>query len=102
MRRQRSIILFSVLLVSFTIIFSSIAFFLNSSAPFQPFITIGVYSAEGLHGYIPNANFTVVPGQTLNWYLLVTNLMGTVQYIRMIALIGNLTTPSPNATTPYT
>ncbi len=62
----------------------------------------GIYSPEGLRDYIPNANLTVPVGQTMNWYLTLTNDMGSAQFVQIVVRMGNLTTPSPNATTPLT
>jgi hypothetical protein len=73
-----------------------------SAKPSQSFIGFGLYSQRGLQGYIPNSNLTVSTGQALNWTFAVTNRMNKVEFMMIIARIGNSTSPSPNATTPST
>jgi hypothetical protein len=99
---HRRLALFLILFVSLTAIFSSVTFYAMSAKPSQSFIGFGLYSQRGLQGYIPNSNLTVSTGQALNWTFAVTNRMNKVEFMMIIARIGNSTSPSPNATTPST
>jgi hypothetical protein len=98
-KAKRSLVVFLMLLITFTIIFASITFYLISSPPSQPFMAFGIYSSDGgLQGY--GTNSTIIPGQTFSWYMLLTNHMSTAQFAEVVVRIGNQTTPSPNSTTP--
>jgi hypothetical protein len=92
--------IFLVLLLSLTAIFSSATFLVTSPRPSQPFMGLGVYSPNGLEGYVIGANQTVGVNQTLDWTVAVTNNMGTPQFTQVIVLLGNVTTATPNATSP--
>ena len=98
--------MFLVLLVSFTIIYSSIAYFVMSlSHPAsQEFIGFGVYDTKGdLSNYYQNnlaPNVTI--GNTLNWRLTIENRMGTTQMTEVVVKLGNLTTIIPTKTGPST
>jgi uncharacterized membrane protein len=102
MNTHRRFLLFLILFVSLTAIFSSVTFYAMSAKPSQSFIGFGVYSQRGLQGYLPNNNLTVSTGQALNWSFAVTNRMNRAEFILIIARIGNSSSPTPNATTPST
>lgn len=46
--------------------------------------------------YFPGDNATIGPGIPLQWYVGVTNLMGSVQYVAVRGKLGNATTQSPS------
>ena len=102
MNTHRRFALFLILFVSLTAIFSSITFYAMSSKPSQSFIGFGVYSQRGLQRYVPDSSLTVPTGQAANWTFAVTNRMNRAEFVRIIARIGNSSTPTPNATTPST
>ncbi len=55
-----------------------------------------VYSETGsLSGYVPGSPLSVPLNQTVHWRLQVTNMMGTVQFARVIVRLGNLSTTTP-------
>jgi len=98
---QSKLAMFLVVFICLTTIFSSITFYVISPKPNQPFIGLGVFSHEGLQGYVPS-NMTITPPQTLDWNLTVTNRTGKEQFMMVIVRIGNTTTSSPNVTSPAT
>jgi|SRR5207237_5611949 len=93
---------FLVLFISLTAIFSSVTFYAMSSKPSQSFIGFGIYSQNGLQGYLPNSNLTVSVRQTVNWTFAVTNRMNMAEFVMIHTIIGNSSTTPPNATTPST
>lgn len=99
---QRRLTLFLVLLVSLTASFSSVTFYAMSTKPSQSFIGFGIQSQRGLQDYIPNSSLTVATGQTMNWSFSVTNRMNKAEFILIVTRIGNLSSSTPNETTPAT
>jgi len=96
---QHRLALFLVVFVCHTAIFSSVASYVISPKPEQPFMGFGVFSQQGLQGYVPS-NMTITPPQTFDWNLTVTNRTSKEQFIMVIVRIGNSTTSSPNVTSP--
>ncbi|HEX9240136.1 MAG TPA: hypothetical protein VF910_05725 [Candidatus Bathyarchaeia archaeon] len=92
---------FLVIFISLATIFTSATFYIISPKPAQSYMGFGVYSQQGLQGYVPG-NMTITPPQTLNWNLTVANRTGREQFIMVIVRIGNSTTFSPNVTSPAT
>ena len=90
---------FLVVFICLTTIFSSVTFYILSPKPTQPFMGFGVFSHQGLQGYVPD-NMTITPPQTLDWNLTATNRTGREQFVAVIVRIGNTTTSSPNVTSP--
>src|SRR6266705_2360720 len=90
-----------VVFISLATIFTSATFYITSPKPTQSYMGFGVYSQQGLHGYVPG-NMTITPPQTLNWNLTVANRTGREQFIMVIVRIGNSTTFLPNVTSPAT
>lgn len=90
-----------VVFISLATIFTSATFYIISPKPAQSYMGFGVYSQQGLQGYVPG-NMTITPPQTLNWNLTVANRTGREQFIMVIVRIGNSTTFSPNVTSPAT
>jgi len=90
-----------VVFISLATIFTSATFYIISPKPAQSYMGFGVYSQQGLQGYVPG-NMTITPPQTLNWNLTVANGTGREQFIMVIVRIGNSTTFSPNVTSPAT
>ena len=90
-----------VIFISLATIFTSATFYIISPKPAQSYMGFGVYSQQGLQGYVPS-NFTIAPPQTLNWNLTVANRTGREQFIMVIVRLGNSTTFSPNVTSPAT
>ncbi|HYU88700.1 MAG TPA: hypothetical protein VEL52_08440 [Candidatus Bathyarchaeia archaeon] len=90
-----------VVFLSLTTIFTSATFYIISPKPVQSYMGFGIYSQQGLQGYVPG-NMTITPPQTLNWNLTVANRTGREQFIMVIVRIGNSTTFSPNVTSPAT
>jgi hypothetical protein len=98
---QRKIVLFILLFASFSLVFSSFAYYSLSHPPAQEFIAWGVFSPSGtLSNYFSGAEANVTIGTTLTWHFAITNQMGSIQYVRVVYRLGNSTSPSPNATSP--
>lgn len=98
---RRRIIIFAVLFASFSLIYSSIAYYALSKPPAQPFIGWGVYSpSQTLSNYFSGVGTNVTTHKVLNWHFEVRNEMGSIQYIGIVYRLGNSTSKSPNATAP--
>ncbi len=90
-----------VLFASFSLVYSSIAYYSLSPPPAQEFMAWGVFSPSGtLSNYFSGAGANVTRGETLNWHFAVTNQMGSIQYVQIVYRLGNSTSPNPNATVP--
>jgi hypothetical protein len=98
---RRSITVFVVLLVSFSLVYSSVAYYVMSKAPSQPFIAMGVYSQyDTLSNYFSGVGLNVTTHKALNWHFEVTNQMGSIQYVGIVYRLGNSISGNPNATAP--
>jgi hypothetical protein len=98
---QPKIVLFILLFASFSLVFSSFAYYSLSRPPAQEFIAWGVFSPSGtLSNYFSGGEANVTVGKTLTWHFAITNEMGSIQYVRVVYRLGNSTSPSPNATSP--
>ena len=86
---------------SFSLVFSSIAYYALSPPPTQQFIAWGIFSPSGtLSNYFSGSATNVTAGKVLNWHMAITNQMGSVQYIQVVYRLGNASSPYPNATIP--
>src|SRR5713101_2304990 len=98
---QRKVALLLLLFASFSLVYSSIAYYLLSRPPTQEFMAWGVFSPSGtLSNYFSGAGANVTRGESLNWHFAVTNQMGSIQYVQIVYRLGNSTGASPNATIP--
>src|SRR2546426_9706214 len=96
---QRRLIVFILLFASFSLIYSSIAYYTLSRPPAQEFMAWGVFSASGsLSNYFSGSEANVPAGKSLSWHFAVTNRMGSIQYVQVVYRLGNNTSISPNAT----
>ena len=87
--------------MSFSIVYSSVAFYLGSPKAFQPFIAFGIYSESGtLSSYTGGFSLPVMGNQTITWNLEVMNRMGAVQLVQLLYRLGNSTTGSPTNISP--
>ena len=90
-----------LLFASFSLVYSSIAYYSLSRPPAQEFMGWGVFSASGsLSNYFSGVGANVTVGETLNWHFAVTNQMGSIQYVQVVYRLGNGTSANPNATFP--
>jgi len=86
---------------SFSLVYSSVAYYSLSRPPSQEFIAWGIFSPSGsLSNYFSGAGANVSVGQTLDWHFAITNQMGSIQYVKVIYRLANSTSPNPNATVP--
>ena len=100
---RRRVIVFLVLFLSFVAIYGSVAIYLISPKPAQSFMGFGILSQNGsLAGYLAGSNPTITPNETFSWHFEVTNKLGTVQLLRIVYRIENLTLAGPNETSPAT
>lgn len=98
---QRRLLVFLLLFASFSLVYSSIAYYSLSRPPAQSFMAIGVFSSAGsLSDYFSGHQANVTPGQTLSWHFAITNQMGSIQYAEVVYRLANGTGMSPNATNP--
>ena len=96
---QRRILVLLLLFGSFSLIFSSVAYYSLSRPPSQEFMAWGIFSSSGdLANYFSGAGENVTVGRVLNWHFEITNQMGSIQYVQVIYRLANSTSTSPNAT----
>jgi hypothetical protein len=92
---------FAVLLASFSLVYSSIAYYALSKPPSQPFVAWGVFSPnDTLSNYFSGVGANVTTHKVLNWHFELTNEMGSIQYVGIVYRLGNSSSVNPNATTP--
>jgi hypothetical protein len=90
-----------LLFASFTLTYSSIAYYSLSRPPAQEFMAWGVFSPNGtLSNYFSGGGANVTVGNTLNWHFAITNQMGSIQYAQIVYRLGNITSANPSATAP--
>jgi hypothetical protein len=90
-----------LLFASFTLTYSSIAYYSLSRPPAQEFMAWGVFSPNGtLSNYFSGGGANVTVGNTLNWHFAITNQMGSIQYAQIVYRLGNITSATPSATAP--
>ena len=95
----RRVIVFILLFASFSVVYSSIAYYTLSKPPAQEFMAWGVFSPGGsLSNYFSGSEANVTVGKSLSWHFAVTNRMGSIQYVKIVYRLGNSTSVSPNAT----
>ncbi len=98
---QRRIVVLLLLFGSFSLVYSSVAYYSLSRPPFQEFMAWGVFSPSGtLSTYFSGASANVAVGQTQNWHFAITNQMGSIQYVQVVYRLANSTSADPNATVP--
>jgi hypothetical protein len=98
---QRRILVLLLLFASFTLTYSSIAYYSLSRPPAQEFIAWGVFSSSGtLSTYFSGGGANVTVGNTFNWHFAITNQMGSIQYTQIVYRLGNSTSANPSATAP--
>ncbi len=86
---------------SFSLVYSSVAYYSLSRPPSQEFIAWGIFSPSGsLSNYFSGASANVAMGQTQNWHFAITNQMGSIQYVQVVYRLANRTSADPNATVP--
>lgn len=99
MRRQFLFLL--LLFASFSLVYSSVAYYALSRPPAQQFMAWGIFSPSGtLSNYFSGSEAKVTVGKVLNWHLAITNQMGSIQYVQVVYRLGNGTSAHPNATVP--
>src|SRR5712692_7694444 len=98
---QRRIAVLLLLFVSFSLVYSSIAYYSLSRPPSQEFLAWGIFSPSGtLSNYFSGAEANVPANKTLSWHFAITNQMGSIQYVRIVYRLANSTSANPNATVP--
>jgi hypothetical protein len=96
---QRRILVLLLLFASFSLVYSSVAYYSLSRPPSQEFMAWGVFSPGGtLSNYFSGAGANVTMGEILNWHFAITNQMGSIQFVQVVYRLGNSTSASPNAT----
>src|SRR5213594_2835663 len=98
---QRRVAVMLLLFASFSLVYSSIAYYSLSRHPAQDFMAWGVFSSSGsLSNYFSGVGANVTVGETLNWHFAITNQMGSIQYVQVVYRLGNGTSANPNGTGP--
>ena len=99
MRRQFLFLL--LLFASFSLVYSSVAYYVLSRPPSQQFMAWGIFSPAGtLSNYFSGSEANVTAGKVMDWHLAITNQMGSIQYVQVLYRLGNGTSADPSATVP--
>lgn len=89
----------AVVFIVFLVLCETLVFVVTTPHPSERFFQLYVLGSNELVGdYYPNNDPNIYVGEQVEWYLGVTNDMGTVQYISILVKIGNQTIQSPNDT----
>lgn len=98
---ERKLVVFLILFASFSLVLSSLAYYLQARPASEEFIAWGVYSPSGsLSGYFSGQGANVTVGETLSWHFVITNDMGSIQFIQVVYRLSNSSYVAPNATYP--
>ena len=98
---RRQILFLLLFFASFSLVYSSVAYYALSRPPTQEFMAWGIFSPTGtLSKYFSGSEANVVAGRVMNWHLAITNQMGSIQYVQVVYRLGNGTSPDPNTIVP--
>ena len=86
-----------VVFITLFIIFETAAYVATTPRPTEEFFQIYVLGANHMAAdYYPNDNPNITLGESVRWYLGVTNFMGSVQLVAIRIRLGNQTIQPPN------
>lgn len=95
MKRRNLLAVFILLLV----IFETLVYVATTPRPQEQFFQIYLLGTNHMAAdYYPNNDSSIRTGELVNWYLGVTNSMGSVQLIAVRTKLGNSTINAPNDT----
>src|SRR6266498_5797139 len=98
---QRRILVLLLMCGSFSLVYSSVAYYSLSRLPSQEFMAWGIFSPSGsLSNYFSGAGANITVGQTLDWHFAITNQMGSIQYVEVVYRLANSTSADSNTTVP--
>jgi hypothetical protein len=90
---------FITIFVISLIFYSTIAYILTTPRPTEQFFQLYVLgSNRNFTDYYPNNTNTIPLNTTVNWFIGVTNYMGSAQFVCVKIKLGNSTTSPPNTT----
>jgi len=88
------------ILLAFLIVFETAAFVATHPRPQASFVEIYALGANNSpSNYYPNNSSFIQIGETVKWFIGVSNQMGSVQFVDIRVKLGNLTISPPNDTT---
>jgi hypothetical protein len=86
-----------VVFIAFLIVFEMVAYVATTPWPSEQFYRLYVLGANHLVAdYYPNDDPNVRVGESVSWYIGVTNLMGSVQLVEIRVKLGNQTMQPPD------
>jgi len=88
---------FLTILIASLLIYSTIAYISTTPRPKEQFFQLYILGETKMaEKYYPDDNPNISPKTPVQWYLGVTNFMGSVEYIIIKAKLGNQTLQPPN------
>lgn len=94
MRNRRNLV---VVFVMFLVVFETVAYVATTPRPGEQFFQLYVLGANHLAAdYYPNDDPNIRVGDSVQWYLGVTNFMGSVQLVAIRVKLGNQTIQPPD------
>src|SRR5438094_10449899 len=95
---QRRVLVMLLLFGSFSLVYSSVAYYSLSRPRSQEFMAWGIFSPSGsLSNYFSGVRANVSVGQTLDWHFAITNQLGAIQYVKIVYRLANGICHKPNA-----
>jgi hypothetical protein len=86
-------------LITLLIVFEMLAYVATTPRPQEQFFQLYVLGAKRMAAdYYPNNDTNIRLGEPVNWYLGVTDFMGSVQLVVIRVKLGSQTIPPPNDT----
>ena len=90
---------FITIFIASILIYSTIAYISTTPRPKERFFQLYILGENKMaERYYPNDDPNISSNKTVQWYLGVTNFMGSVEYIIIKAKLGNQTLQPPNET----
>jgi len=79
------------------LIYSAVAYVSTTPRPKEPFFQFYILGENKMaESYYPNNNPSIRPNTPVQWYLGVTNFIGSIEYVIIKAKLGNRTLQPPN------
>lgn len=87
-------------LLTFLLLFEAAAYTATTPKPREGYLELYALGANKLaSNYYPNNSPFIQPGQSVTWYIGVTNQMGSIQFVDIRVKLGNQTLEAPKDST---
>ena len=98
--KLRSLRIFLSIFLTFLIIFETAAYIATTPRPQEGFFEVYALGTGGMaNDYYPNNSPFIQTGESVTWFISVSNQMGSFQFVDIRVKLGNSTIVAPNDTT---